>query len=273
MSRFPSLVENLRRRDERAFVPFVVLGDPTPELSLRLIDALVDAGADALELGLPFSDPPADGPAIQAASRRALTAGATTARSLALVAALRRRHALPVSLLGYLNPLLQRGLDAFYAQAADAGVDAVLVADVPLEESAPLVEAARRHRVDPIFIASERSDAARLDRLARVACGYLYVVAHLGVTGERSDLPVGLTAALARMRARVPLPLLAGFGFSTPDQVRAARHADADGVVCGSAIARRIEAHLADPEALLAEVHRFASSMKQATRPAPSRSR
>lgn len=268
MTRFSSFIQNLHTRREGAFVPFVVLGDPTPDLSLRLIDALVAAGADALELGLPFSDPPADGPAIQAASQRALAAGATTARSLSLLAAIRRRHSLPISLLGYLNPLLQHGLDAFHADAAASGVDALLVADVPLEESGPLVDSARRHGIDPIFIASERTTDARLDRIASVASGYLYVVAHVGVTGERADLPPALASTLTRLRARLPsLPLLAGFGFSSPAHVRPALAAGAHGVICGSAFARRIATHLDDPDALLADCHAFAVAMKQATRP------
>lgn len=265
MSRFRRRCAELQARGEGMFVPFVVLGDPGPERSLRILEALIEGGADALELGLPFSDPPADGPAIQEASRRALAAGMTTVRALDLVSALRRRHDLPISLLGYLNPLLRAGLDEFYRRAAASGVDAVLVADVPLEEAPPILERALRHGVDPVLIASERTTPERLDRIAALGRGYLYAVAHAGVTGERAHLPPTLASALAAMRARIPLPVLAGFGFSAPPQVRAALAAGAHGVVCGSAVARRIADHLGDEGATLDELRRFTSAMKAAT--------
>jgi tryptophan synthase alpha chain len=267
VSRFPGVFARHGALDEGLFVPFVVLGDPGPEASLRVIEALIEAGADALELGLPFSDPPADGPVIQAASLRALAAGMTTARALELVAAVRRRHDLPISLLGYLNPLLRLGLDEFYRRAAAAGVDAMLVADVPLEEAAPLLESAQRHGVDPVLIASERTGPERLDAIARRGRGYLYAVAHAGVTGERADLAPTLAGALAAMRARVPLPILAGFGISTPSQARAALDAGAHGVLCGSAVVRRIAERLEDQDAALAELRSFVAAMKAATRP------
>ncbi len=268
MNRIHTLVEQLRARDELAFVPFIVLGDPDLETSLLLVEALVEAGADALELGLPFSDPPADGSVVQAADLRALAAGTTPPAAMALLDEVKRRWNIPVSLLIYYNLALQYGLDDFYKRAAEAGVDAILIADVPLEESAPVVTAARAHGVAPVFIASELSSPARLARLAEVAEGYFYTVARVGITGVQRDVGGALEATLTRLRQATDLPALVGFGISTPAHVRAVRAAGGDGVICGSAIVRRIAENLADRPAMVDSVRSFAKDMKAATKPA-----
>ena len=266
MNRITDTIRRLRSRDESAFMPFVVIGDPDLETSLRLADALVEAGADILEFGMPFSDPPADGPVIQRADVRSLAAGTTPPLAFSFLGEVTRRHDIPVALLMYYNLVMQYGVQAFYARAAECGVDAILVADVPLEASDGLVAAARTTGIAPVFIASELTSPQRLDMIAQRAEGFLSAVARVGITGEQQLINPALPALLDRLRARVPLPILAGFGISTPEQAMAALAAGADGVICGSAVIRRIADHLGDPNAMIAAVREFAAGMKRATR-------
>ena len=264
-NRLQRRIEALRARGEGALMPFVVIGDPDLETSMAIVDALVEGGADALELGFPFSDPPADGPVIQAADVRALKAGVTPAAAMDFLAEVKRRHDIPVGLLIYHNLMLQMGLEAFYERAAQVGVDAVLAADVPLEEAEGLIGAARAHQVAPVFIASELTRQARLERIGQVATeGYLYAVARVGITGEQAALAASLPEALTRFKSAVSVPVMAGFGISTPDHARAVMAAGADGVICGSAIVRRIAENLDDKTAMLAAVRDFTRTMKAA---------
>ncbi len=264
MNRIRRVIEARRAGGAGAFVPFVVLGDPDPETSLRLIDRLVDEGADMLELGLPFSDPPADGPVIQAADQRALAAGTTPPLAFELLDEIQRRHPIPVGLLVYYNLVLQFGEQRFYDRCARAGVDGVLVADVPLEESGGIVAAARGAGVAPVFIGSTLSSDERLAALAEVADGYLYAVARIGVTGSEQALDTRLADAFARFHRAVPLPVIAGFGISTPDQVTQVLAAGADGAITGSALVRLIEAHLGDTDTMLEGVGELAASLAAA---------
>lgn len=257
----------LQRRGEAAFMPFLVIGDPDLETSMAAAEALCDGGADIIEFGFPFSDPPADGPVIQAADHRALRAGTTPTDCLKFIAEFRRRRDVPVALLLYFNLVLQRGVRRFYEEAASAGVHAVLVADVPLEACSELVEAARRVGVAPVFIASELSTPARLQQLAGFADGYVYALARVGITGEQSQLDGRLTETVAKVRNVTSLPILAGFGISTPAHVRAVRAAGADGAICGSALVRKIEAYVAGTcsrDQLLDDLRNTAAQMKAA---------
>ena len=254
-----------------AFMPFIVIGDPDLATSHVVVDALVAGGADVLEFGFPFSDPPADGPVIQAADLRALAAGTTPARCLQFIAEVRARHDHPIALLLYYNLVLQHGVDRFFADAAAAGVNAVLVADVPLEEAGPARDAAAKVAgIYNVFIASELSTDARLAQVAAVAGGFLYAVSRVGITGEQRDVAAGLGAQLARFRAAVPLPTLVGFGISQPSHVAAAMAAGADGVISGSAVVRRIADHGVgtgrDLDTLRDAIHTFTAQMKAATR-------
>lgn len=258
-------------KGDGAFMPFFVLGDPDLETSHRVVDALVDGGADVLEFGFPFSDPPADGPVIQAADVRALKAGVTPAMCLQFIRDVRERHAQPIALLLYYNLILQHGVKRFFADAAAAGVSAVLVADVPLEESGPIqAAAAATGTICNVMIGSELSTDARLKQIAGVAGGFLYAVSRVGITGEQRDVASGLEAQLARFRAAVPLPTLVGFGISVPSHVAAAMKAGADGVISGSAVVRRVEAlatgEQRDLDAMADAITRFTREMKDATR-------
>ena len=254
------LRDYLAARKGAIFMPFTVIGDPDPAQSHRVVDALVAGGADVLEFGFPFSDPPADGPVIQAADARALKAGMTPPKAFKFLAAVQARHGLPVVLLMYWNLILQYGVDAFYARCKAVGVQGVLVADLPLELSTPAVVAARKHGVAPVFLATALTPTDRMARLAKAGGGFIYTVAQVGVTGERSQLASSLPDTLARLRSVTDLPLLAGFGISNGTQARAALDAGADGVIVGSALVRLIDG----PQPLEA-IHELARDIASAT--------
>lgn len=267
MERYDNLFSQLKARNEGAFVPFVTLGDPTPELSLKIVDALVEAGADALELGIPFSDPLADGPTIQNATLRAFAAGVTPTQCFELLAAIRQKYPqLPIGLLMYANLVFSRGIDEFYAQCAKAGVDSVLVADVPIEESAPFRQAAMRHNVAPIFICPPNADDELLRQLASHGRGYTYLLSRAGVTGAENRAALPLHHLIEKLTEYHAAPPLQGFGISAPEQVNAALEAGAAGAISGSAIVKIIENNLDKPETMLAELASFVRTMKAATR-------
>jgi tryptophan synthase alpha chain len=263
MSRYAAMFDRLARDGEGAFGAFLMLGDPDLETSAFMLDALVEGGADMVELGIPFSDPIADGPVIQAAAARALARGVTPAACFALIRAFRARHPdIPVGVLTYANLVIARGRDFFCASAAEAGVDSLLVADVPVFESAPFLAAARAHGIAPVLIAAPNTPAAALARIAREGEGYTYCVARAGVTGIGSALRLshsGLFADLAALGA--PPPVL-GFGISSPDHVRRALAAGAAGIISGSAIVGLAADH---PGNEAGAVRRFVAEMKAAT--------
>ena len=267
MERYDNLFAQLKSRKEGAFVPFVTLGDPNPELSLKIVDTLVEAGADALELGIPFSDPLADGPTIQNATLRAFAAGVTPTQCFELLATIRQKYPqIPIGLLMYANLVFSRGIDEFYAQCAKAGVDSVLVADVPIEESAPFRQAAMRHNVAPIFICPPNADDDLLRQLASHGRGYTYLLSRAGVTGAENRAALPLHHLIEKLTEYNAAPPLQGFGISAPDQVSAALQAGAAGAISGSAIVKIIENNLDKPETMLAELGAFARTMKAATR-------
>ncbi|EPJ9672924.1 TPA: tryptophan synthase subunit alpha [Citrobacter freundii] len=267
MERYSTLFTELKTRGEGAFVPFVMIGDPGPVQSLRIIDTLIAAGADALELGIPFSDPLADGPTIQNAALRAFTADVTPTLCFEMLAAVRQKHpTIPMGLLVYANLVFNRGIDAFYAECAHIGVDSVLVADVPFEESAPFLQAAMRHHVAPIFICPPNADDKLLQEIARHGRGYTYLLSRAGVTGTERQAAKPLQHLVATLDKYQAPPTLQGFGISTPDQVAGAIKAGATGAISGSAIVKIIEKHVDNEEAMLAELKAFVMGMKAATR-------
>jgi len=267
MERYDNLFAQLKSRKEGAFVPFVTLGDPNPELSLKIVDTLVEAGADALELGIPFSDPLADGPTIQNATLRAFAAGVTPTQCFELLATIRQKYPqIPIGLLMYANLVFSRGIDEFYAQCAKAGVDSVLVADVPIEESAPFRQAAMRHNVAPIFICPPNADDELLRQLASHGRGYTYLLSRAGVTGAENRAALPLHHLIEKLTEYNAAPPLQGFGISAPGQVSASLDAGAAGAISGSAIVKIIEKNLDNPETMLAELGEFVRTMKAATR-------
>lgn len=267
MERYESLFAQLNDRKEGAFVPFVTLGDPGVEQSLKIIDTLIEAGADALELGIPFSDPLADGPTIQSATLRAFAAGVTPTQCFEMLATIRQKHpTIPVGLLMYANLVFSKGIDAFYAQCEKVGVDSVLVADVPVEESAPFRQAALRHNVAPIFICPPNADDDLLRQIASYGRGYTYLLSRAGVTGTENRAALPLHHLVEKLKEYNAAPSLQGFGISAPDQVSAAIDAGAAGAISGSAIVKIIEKNVDKPEQMLTELKAFVSGMKAATR-------
>jgi len=230
----------LQARGRKAFVAFITAGDPSLDRTLAIALDLERAGVDVLELGVPFSDPLADGPVIQRASDRALRAGTTLRGVLDVVRRIRERSGLPIVLFSYFNPLLRHGLDALARDARAAGVDGVLVTDLPPEESADWLRVARPAGLDTIFLAAPTSPEERLKRIAEASRGFVYAISRTGVTGERDELSSDASPLVTRLKAHTSEPVALGFGISTPEQVHAAA-ALADGVVVGSALVRFLE--------------------------------
>ncbi|MEI7236680.1 tryptophan synthase subunit alpha [Pectobacterium brasiliense] len=267
MERYQHLFNRLSEKKEGAFVPFVTLGDPSPEQSLKIIDTLIAAGADALELGVPFSDPLADGPTIQDANLRAFAAGVTPDQCFEMLAAIRQKYPeIPIGLLMYANLVFSNGIDEFYQRCAQVGVDSVLVADVPVVESAPFRAAALRHGIAPIFICPPNADDELLREIASYGRGYTYLVSRAGVTGAEKRAQLPLNHLVAKLNAYHAAPPLQGFGISDPAQVRETLASGAAGAISGSAIVRIIEKNLNQPDVMLSELHAFVSEMKAATR-------
>ncbi|MBN3197892.1 tryptophan synthase subunit alpha [Pectobacterium brasiliense] len=267
MERYQQLFNRLSEKKEGAFVPFVTLGDPSPEQSLKIIDTLIAAGADALELGVPFSDPLADGPTIQDANLRAFAAGVTPDQCFEMLAAIRQKYSeIPIGLLMYANLVFSNGIDEFYQRCAQVGVDSVLVADVPVVESAPFRAAALRHGIAPIFICPPNADDELLREIASYGRGYTYLVSRAGVTGAEKRAQLPLNHLVAKLNAYHAAPPLQGFGISDPAQVRETLASGAAGAISGSAIVRIIEKNLNQPDVMLSELHAFVSEMKAATR-------
>jgi tryptophan synthase alpha chain len=265
-SRYQALFAALKEKNQGAFVPFVTLGDPSPERSLKIIDCLVANGADALELGFPFSDPLADGPVIQGANLRSLAAGTTPTQCFEMLTLIRAKYPnLPIGLLLYANLVFANGIDAFYAKAQAAGVDSVLIADVPVEESAEFITSAQVHGVAPIFIAPPNADSDTLKLVSQKGEGYTYLLSRAGVTGTESKAGMPISDILSRLNEFNGAPPLLGFGIAEPAQVKEAIQAGAAGVISGSAVVKIIEANQDNEVELLAQLGEFTRNMKAAT--------
>jgi len=262
MSRLEQKFAELRKQGRRALIPYVTAGDPNPSVTVPLMHALVEGGADVLELGVPFSDPMADGPVIQQASERALRHHVSLHQVLAMVSEFRMRDPnTPVVLMGYLNPIEVLGYKAFASEAAAAGVDGVLTVDLPPEEAGEFVPELRRTGLDPIFLLAPTSDRGRLRAILAVASGFIYYVSLRGVTGAGPLDLAEVRRKVGEIRTQTRLPVGVGFGISTP-QAAAEVAEFADAVVVGSALVRRI-AELADnPEMIPAEARSFLAALR-----------
>ncbi|BCZ19093.1 Tryptophan synthase subunit alpha TrpA [Helicobacter sp. NHP19-012] len=245
------------------FVPFVVLGDPSHEESLNIVKTLIDAGADALELGFAFSDPMADGVAIQASHLRALKAGACMQKNFELLAQI---HAYspqtPIGLLLYANLIHRYGIESFYPKCADCGVASVLVADLPLVESAPFVTSARAHNIAPIFIAAPHTSHKDLEQIANLTNAYVYVLARAGVTGASESLGTNAKGVISQLKSVKNVPCLLGFGISKPAHAKEAQDMGANGVICGSAVVKILEQNLNNPPQMHAKLKDFVQGFK-----------
>jgi len=261
MSRLVRCLTALKSNNSKALVTFITAGDPDLETTREMIHLLEDAGADIIELGVPFSDPMADGPTIQLSSERALAAGTTLTGILETVMVVRKTSSIPIILMGYLNPIHAYGYERFCCDAAYAGVDGVLLVDMPPEESDEFLLSARAHDLNVIFLLTPTSDASRIDTVNKLGKGFIYYVTVTGVTGARQDVSASLAAELSRIKEGVDLPVMAGFGISTPEQA-ADVAALADGVVVGSAIVKLFQKYSGNQ--LRSELKLFVCALKQA---------
>jgi len=265
-NRYENKFDELRKSNQGAFVPFVTLCDPNYELSLKIIRCLIENGADALELGLPFSDPIADGPVIQKASIRALEAGSSMQKCFDLLTIIRRDFPnIPIGLLVYSNLVVSNGIDKFYSNIAKAGVDSVLIADVPILESEPFVTEATIHNIQPIFIATPNASQEVLKQVSKLSKGYTYLLSRAGVTGTDVKAEMPVENIISTLRKNNAPPNLLGFGISNAEQVKEAIKLGADGAISGSAVVKIIEDNLQNQESLLSHLALFIRKMKAAT--------
>jgi len=264
MTRISDTFASLRGRGEAALIPYITAGDPDLDTTFQLVHELARQGADLIELGIPFSDPMADGPTHQRAAERALRSGTSLARILDLVQRLRHSLSLPIILFSYYNPLFRYGGERFARDARQVGVDGVLCVDLPPEEADELKRETDRQDLDLIFLLAPTSSLSRARTVLSRARGFVYYVAVTGVTGARATLPPDLREMVRGIRAISPVPVGVGFGISSPAQ--AAEVASmADAVIVGSAISQLIETHCGQPD-LVARVGEFVGSLKQALR-------
>jgi tryptophan synthase alpha chain len=262
MTRIAETFARCKAANRAAFIPFIMGGDPSLETCTKLLDALPAAGADIIELGIPFSDPMADGPTIAAAGKRALEAGASLSGILALARAFRAKHATPLVLMGYLNPIYMYGYEKFASDAATAGVDGIIIVDLPPEEAAELEPALTSHGIALVRLIAPTSVPDRLPLLTLNASGYLYYVSITGITGAGSATASDVSEKLAQIRKATNLPICVGFGIKTPADV-AAMAPLADGVVVGSALVNHIESTNADVASFSTYVRSLADGCKR----------
>ncbi len=258
-NRLTRTFEALRAQGRRALIPYIMAGDPDADATERLVEILVASGADAVELGVPFSDPIADGPVNQRAGLRAMAGGMGLRPALGLVRRLRGRTAVPLLFMTYYNLILQHGLADFCGEAAEAGLDGLIIADLPPEEGTDLITPARRVGLATVFLLAPTSTDARIRAVAAASTGFIYCVSRTGVTGIRAELPEGLRDLVTRIKAQTSIPVCVGFGMSRPDQVREVAKI-ADGVIVGSALVKMIE----DAPGALEEVGAFVRDLRAA---------
>ncbi len=253
MTRIENKFRGLKAQHKIAFMPFLVAGDPNFQTSISITKKVIPF-ADLLEIGFPYSDPLADGPTIQNADSRALRAGMHTDRVFAYIKKLREYTEIPITVLVYANLVYQRGIMRFYHDARAAGIDGVLVPDVPVEESTPFVHASSITGIDPIFLATHTTTPERIKKILAVAKGYLYIVSVLGVTGARDSLSPQLPKLLQGIRRQTNLPLAVGFGISKRKHIAALERSGADGAIVGSALIKIIEQNLRNKKHLLRQI-------------------
>jgi tryptophan synthase alpha chain len=268
MSDIAKVFQRLKAQGDGTFIGYVTAGDPEPEFTPKIAEALVKGGVDIIELGVPFSDPIADGPTIQAASVRALQAGTTPKMVLGMAGEIKRNLGVPMVILTYFNPVFRMGMENVFRLSKSFGVDGVVVPDLPVEEAEAYREVASSCGVDTIFLAAPSTSNERLGRIVGCTSGFLYVVSHFGVTGARETVEHSTVQLIKRVSActngRVPLAV--GFGVSKPEHAKRIIEAGADGVIVGSAFVNIVQKHQHDVNRMLKELEAAAGKLKNATR-------
>jgi tryptophan synthase alpha chain len=268
MTAITKAFEKLKARGEAALIAYVTAGDPEPKLTPKIAEALIKGGVDILELGLPFSDPIADGPTIQAASIRALEAGTTPKKVLELAGQIRSKNDVPVVVMTYYNPVFRMGLDKFFRSAKECLVDGVIVPDLPVEEAEDYKKTAGTCGVDTIFLAAPSTSNERLQKIVACSSGFLYLVSHFGVTGERKSVEDSTIQLVKRVLPFTSgkVPLAVGFGISKPEHVKSVVSAGVDGVIVGSAFINIVSRNIQNPTQMLSKLEEAAQKLKAATR-------
>ncbi len=265
MSRIGAKFEELGSKGEGALISFVTAGDPNPELTPRIVQALAKY-ADIVELGIPFSDPIADGPTIQGATDRALKAGTTPESVRKIIRQIRRTSDVPLVVLTYYNIVFKRGVDKFLRDFTAAGMDGIIIPDLPVEEAGEVLRATKKYGADLILLVAPTTTPERLKRICDASSGFLYIVSLLGVTGARKRLSGLVKPLIADVRKTSRVPIAVGFGISKPEHVKEVIEAGADGAIVGSAFVNLIAKNLGDRQRMLRELDQFGKTLKAATR-------
>ncbi|WAI12032.1 MAG: tryptophan synthase subunit alpha [Buchnera aphidicola (Macrosiphum albifrons)] len=267
MSRYQKMFEKLSFSREGCFVPFVVLGDPSLKISIKIIETLIENGADALEVGIPFSDPLADGPIIQKANLRALSKKNTFFEYFQILKKIREKYKrLPIGILIYANLIYNQGLDNFYLQCFNSGLDSVLIADVPIEESKIFYKTANKYQINSIFICPPDADDHFLHKISLYATGFIYVLSRSGVTGIKNKTSSLSKKFIKRIKEHNSMPLLQGFGISKSTQVKKAISSGLSGIICGSAIIKIIEKYLNEENKMIQKIKELTNLLKISTK-------
>lgn len=269
MNTIAKVFQNQKEQGYGCLIGYITAGDPTPEKTTDIADALIRGGVDILELGLPFSDPIADGPTIQAASLRALKAGTTPLKVIEIAKQIKAKHDIPLVIMTYYNPVFKAGLDKFLGAAKAAGVDGFIVPDLPVEEADEFRKAAKSAKLDTIFLASPATSPERLEKIVDAASGFLYLVSRFGVTGAQTQVADTTVELINKVQPKTAgkVPLSVGFGISKPEHVKRVIKAGADAAIVGSAFINIVQKNAQNTDAALKELRTVAAALKAATKP------
>ncbi|MBP7053717.1 MAG: tryptophan synthase subunit alpha [Phycisphaerae bacterium] len=257
MKSYQDVFADLKRQGRAALIPFFVIGDPDYDTSLAVVKAAVDGGADVLELGIPFSDPIADGPTIQKADVRAARSGMTVRKACAFIQEIKKHKDIPIGLLIYCNLIEQYGVERFCRDFHEAGVNSVLVADLSIDDADEITGPARAAGLDTVFMVTPNTAPDRMQRIASKTTGFIYTVSLLGVTGSRETLSTAVDGLIHRLKGLTDVPICVGFGISKPEHARSIADAGADGVIIGSRLVAMIESNMAQPQQAIREITQF----------------
>ena len=266
MKTYKEVFENLKKRKQGALIAFIVAGDPDFKTSIEIAKKIVDAGADILEIGLPFSDPIADGKTIQAADIRALQSGMNTDNFFDYISELRKYTDIPIGVLSYYNLIYQRGVEKFCSDSKKAGINSILVADIVIEESDLIVSNAKKYGIENVFMITQLTSDSRIKKISSVSSGFIYLVSRLGVTGASNNLSKSVLDLIKRTRKFTSKPLCVGFGISTASHVKDVIDAGADGAIVGSAIVDLVGGNFDDKKKMLTKIELFSKELKQAAK-------